>query len=378
MKKVIIFLFPLICTNLYAAQTASGDIIRANKNAPQYLADAADAWASVLGGVGASGDIAAYIRDSATNDRAGFFNTVSILAYNDSALTLYQTTAHLDNAFSVVRRPLARRLSSDQVLAIEGDLFAAFDEYDNNQNADFKTRTIGGAVRASGFITNSFAFGIQYATGHTETRHSAFNTDGTSNSITIFSQYLGRTGLFLNMGINGGTTRWESDKTIAGVPDNGAYNTDFYAGEINMGSQMQRWGFSLTPQLGVKYARVTADRHVDFAAQTFEKWWYNTLTGMAGLRVGYEFAAGNMLIRPTIMAGGAYDAISNGTDNIRVAVISGEVYDVPIDAPHRSSLNVALGAQLVGVNMSGGLDYKLDARKDYIAHTARLNVKFIF
>ncbi len=378
MKNLLVFALLLSGGVANAAQTAAGDVIRANRNAPQYLAGAADAWAGVLGGVGASTNIASYIRDSSANDVVGFLNTVSILAYNDSALTLYQTDAHLENALSVVRNAPIRRASSNQVLLIDGDIYGAFDEYDNSQNADFKTRTIGGAIRARGFITDGFAFGIQYATGHTETRHNRFSINGTSNSITIFTQYISKLGLFMNMGINGGTTRWESDKRVAGVPDDGAYNTDFWAGEISMGAVMQRGGFSLTPQIGVQYAHASSDQHVDAAAQTFEKWWYNYLTGTASVRVGYDFIMKDMIVRPTLFAGGSYDAISNGTDNVRVNVISGDTYFIPVDAPHRAAINAGIGVQMMGKTMSGGLDYRLDGRNDYISHTVRANAKFIF
>ncbi len=380
MKKLLLLTLLLSGATAFAAPapTASGDLIRATPSAPQYLAMAADAWAGVLGGVGVSADIASYIRQSAANDIAGFLNTVSVLAYNDSALTLYQTSAHLDNAFSVLQGAPVRRASSRQVLLVDGDVFGAFDEYDNNQNANFKTRTFGGVVRARGFVTDHFSFGIQYATGRTDTRHSIFSTDGTSNSVTIFAQYIGRSGVFMNMGINGGTTRWDADKTVAGVPDDDAYNTDFWAGEMNLGAVMQRSGFSITPQIGARYARTSADRHTDAAAQTFKNWWYNTLTGTAGVRVAYDFTMTNMRVRPMISIGGSYDAISNGTDNIRVSVISGDAYYMPVDAPHRAAMNVGVGVQIAGQNVSGGLEYKMDARNDYISHTARLGAKIIF
>lgn len=377
MKNLLVFVLMFAASVATAAPTASGDAVRANKNAPQYLGAAADAWASVIGG-GTSGEIATYIRDNTSDNIIRMLDTVAVLAYNDSALTLYQGTAHLNNAFSVVNTTPHRRTSSKQVLMIDGDLFGNLDEYDNNQNANFKTRTVGGAVRARGFITDGFAFGVQYATGHTETRHSVFSIDGTSNSITIFSQYISGGGLFMNFGINGGTTRWESDKTAAGVSDTGAYNTDFWAGAMSMGAVMRRGGFSLTPQIGVTYAHFDTDRHVDAAAQTFEKWWYNTLTGYAGLSAGYDFITQHMRVIPSITFGASYDAISNGTDKVRVKVLGGETYDIPVDAPHRSAMNAGLGVQMVGKNISGGIGYKLDARNDYISHTARADIKFIF
>jgi len=380
MKNILRFVMLLFCCNLYAAQTDFGNL--------SYLSDAANAWASVVGAVGPSGDIARYIQ-SAEADSPQFMDTVAVLAYNDTAFGIFEITQHVNMAFSVADTPLAARRSQcpwnvpgcsgdRHTLLVDGQVFATYNDYDSRQNGDFKTHNTGVSVRASGYVSDGMTFGVSYTRTMTDTRDNRVYTDATSNSITLYSNYLAKNGFFINAALNGGHTSWDADKTIAGVKDNNLYDTDFYAGQISAGMQMPRGRITLTPQLGVKYIRLTADKHTDAAAQEYEKWWYNTLTGMAGVRVGFDFIGTNYVVRPNIIAGGSYDLLSHGSDHISVRVVSGQSYNIPVEIPHRSAFNTGAGLTVYGQNFSVGADYKLDVRKDYVSHTAMVNLKIAF
>ncbi len=342
-----------------------------------YLGMAASAWATVIGDFTPSGEIASYMRSAQTNNIVQYINTVSILAYNNTALNLYQVSNHIARATDTLNVPGARR-TGKKTLILDVDGVAVHDDYDSGKNSDFKTRTFGVGVRAHGYVTDGFSFGVGYANGHTETRNIPVKTNGDSNSVMIFSKYTDKYGIFINSGIIGGATRWSIDKTVAGVPNDGAYDTDFWGGQMNMGVQMMRDGFFITPQIGARYARITSEQHTDAAAQATDKWWYNTLTGVGTLTFGYDFNLSGTKISPWISMGGAYDAISNGTDAIHVRVISGQSYYIPIDAPTRGAVNAEIGLTATSGMFGGGLRYKLDMRSDYTSHTAMADIKFLF
>lgn len=379
MKNIFTFVMLLFCFNAYAAQTIFTN---------PYLDNVAGAWVSVLGG-GKSGEIAARMKTAQAGDLVAFANMVSVLGYNDSALTLYEVSHHADMAYSVIANPLSARRSTcplnvpgcggaDKTLVVDGVVSAASTSFDSNKNADFDTNNTSVSVRAKGYVADGFAFGVGYTRTMTDTHDNRVYTDATSNSITIFSEYLDKSGLFINMGINGGHTSWDVDKTVAGVENDGVYDTDFYSGQINGGIQIAAGNFVITPGAGVRYLRMKTERHIDAAAQSFDKWWYNTMTAMGGVRAGFDFIGSDFVIRPSVSVGGGYDVISHGNDRINVKLINGQAYDIPVDAPHRAYFAGGAGIGVYGASFAVLLDYKLDLRSDYAAHTGMLNLKIAF
>jgi len=371
----------LFCFGSYAAQTTH--------ISEQYLSDVGTAWASVLGGVGTGGEIARHMDEAKTADYVAYQNFIRVLGYNDSALTIYETSSHLDRAFSIVDHPMvARRVGcafdapgcavARRTLVVDAEGFASYADFDSDANGDFTTGGVGISVRARGYVTDGAAFGIEYTHSKTDTRHDIVDTNASGNSVTLFGQYLSKSGLYVNAGLNGGHISWSLDKTIAGVADDGIHDTDFYAGQISTGIQISRNGFSMTPGMSVRYAYMETDRHVDPAAQEYDKWWHNTLTASAGARMGLDFLVSDFLVRPTLSAGAGYDIISRGTDGIGVRVLSGQTYTIPAERPARTSLNAGAGIGVYGASFAATLDYKMDYRSDYIAHTGMLNLKIAF
>lgn len=382
MKKVyLIVMMLLFCFGSHAA--------RATNISEQYLQGVGNAWASVLGGVGPGAQIARYINEASTDNRAAYENFVRIIGFNDTALTIYETTTHLDRAFSVTDKPMTARRTAcvfdvpgcatmRRTLELDAEGFATYADYDSDANGDFTTGGMGISVRARGFVTDGAAFGIEYTHSKTDTRHDIVDTDAAGNSITMFAQYLSRAGLFVNVGLNGGHISWKDDKTIAGVANNDAHETDFYAGQITTGVQMTHSRIAITPHISARYSYMKTDRHIDPAAQEFDKWWHNTLSVSGGVRAGFDFFVSDFLVRPTISGGAGYDIISHGTDDVSVRVLSGQTYDIPTERPARTALNAGAGIGVYGAAFAATLDYRMDARSDYMAHTGMLNLKIAF
>ncbi len=346
---------------------------------PEYLTSAGNAWLETFNQFGRANDIANQLRTMQSSDLPAFLDMIDAIAYNDSAMNLYHINGHLNRAMGFLRFPNMGRRPAGKTLAVDAVGFADFDDYEtNDSNSDFKSNTFGANVRATGYIGNGMALGVGYTTGHADTKHTPIDTDVESNSITIFTEYMNQYGLFLNLGIGGGTTRWEIDKTIAGIPDDDIYNTDFYAGQITGGIQMARGVFAITPHVGMRYTRISADGHSDAAAQSFGAWWYNLLTANAGIAMQFAFPAGGAIIVPHVQIGGTYDAISNGTDDIQVTLAGGKKYAIPIDTPHPTAFIGTLGMDINANKFQFWVQYVLDARSDYISHSGILGAKFIF
>lgn len=378
MKKIFLFVMLVGAADCFAAQTPFGDIIQQEFPSDSYLVGAADAWHSVLGTGGEGAAVYADLNKQSVQNKALFSDMIANIAYNQSDLTQCQVRQNVSVANANVLAPLEGRKGRLGDIDISVVPMGWYSEYEKGKNSDFKTRNMGVRVDASGFITDGFALGMSYARINTNTRRTAIYSDATSDIITLFSKYLSESGLFLNIGIDAGQINWTDDKAIAGIKNSSAFDTDFVAGQINTGIQFNQGRFYLVPQIGTKYIRLKSDKHIDAAAQEFEKWWYNTLTGVFDVDIGFDVFAQGFLFRPIMKMGIEYDFLTNGTDNISVRVLGGNMYYVPINTPHRMAFVGGLGISMNAQWFVGQIMYELDLRSNYISHTGKINLKMGF
>jgi len=381
MKKIFTFVMLMFCCNVYAAGTPFAQ--------SDYLSGAADAWSRILGGTGTGGEIAARIQPMQTSDASRFANFISMLAYNDTAFTIFESDAHMTRALDFLTRPMAaqRRACPPNVsgcknvrhsLVIDGGAGASVSDYDTSNNSDFKTKTTDFAIRAKAFVSDSVAFGIGYTRTDTDNRDSPIDINAKGNSVTMFAEYLSGNGVFANIGINAGSIAWRSDKTIVGIPDDEEFNTDFWGGQINTGVQIVAGQFIMTPQIGMRYMRMSSDSHTDAATQFFKNWWYNSLRASAGATIGFDFVGNGFTVRPMITGGGTYDIISHGTDNVMVRVAGDTLYNIPVQTPGRAGAVAGAGIGVYGSRFAAMLDWRMDMRSDYTAHTGMIHGKITF
>lgn len=380
MKKIFTLAMLMFCSNVYAAGTPF--------SASNYLYGAADAWSRILPG-GSGGEIAARIQPMQTSDVVQFANFISLLAYNDTAFTIFESDAHMSRAMDFLMRPLdARRRACPanvsgcanirHSLVVDGGVGASFADYSPSNNSDFKTKTTDFTIRAKAFVSDGAVFGVEYTRTDTDNRDSAIDINATGNSVTMFAQYLSVGGIFANVGINAGTIAWRSDKTIVNVPDDDDYNTNFWGGQINTGVQIVAGPFTMAPEIGMRYMHVSSKSHIDAATQFFDSWRYNNLRAMAGATVGYDFIGRGFTVRPTLSGGGVYDIISDATDDVTVRIAGDQIYNIPVQTPGRAGFAGGAGITVYGARFSAGIDWNIDVRTDYVAHTGMAHGKIVF
>lgn len=384
MKNIFTFVMLLLIGGVYEAHAQ--DVLQFQAG---YLSDAAKAWSSIFAGLGPGAEVAAYVRETQNTNPEAFMNTISVLAFNSSAISLFEINSHINQAFSVVNESIISRRGTcthnlkgcntkNQNIILDGQVFGVFADYDSDKNGSFKTRNTGFNVSAKGFISDGWQLGIAYTRSMTDTHDNKVYTDAVSNSITLFTKYLFKNGIFMNLGLNGGHTSWTADKNLAGITDDSAYDTDFFAGQMTAGMRMSRGRLSMTPSIGVKYLRIMADKYADEVAQEFDKWWYNYLTGLGGIKLSFDFIGSDFVVRPSLNIGASYDIISNGTEELGVELINLSSYQIPIESPNRTALATGLVLDFYGEYFTAGISYRLDYRENYVAHTAgvKLNIAF--
>lgn len=380
MKKIYIFAILFFGTAAYGATTPLGAAIARNSDAPRYLINAADAWNSVIGEPLRAGTIATRMSDINTPADSGrLYDVMSVLAFNHTAMTLYQTQRHLDATYDFTARPLMiRRVGRENNFVLNAHGVASTDKYEHHKNDDFEMRTGGAGASAYAYVTDGLAFGVGYTYAKSKSHDMPLDADGTSNIISLFGKYLSENGWNMNMTLAAGQTQWDLDKTVIGVRDKTAFNTDIYSAQISTGMTLNRGIISINPEISTRYTRMVSEKHVDAAAQDFKKWWYNTLSIDAGLRVGINFAMTGIIIQPMANIGGGYDIIHNGTDNIRTRLITGESYEMPVHAPSRAELRTGAGIGIYGPMVSVIANYTLHSRSDYMAHEIKATAKIAF
>ncbi len=380
--KNILCILPIIlfCTSVFGISDNFGGI--------SYLTDAANAWSKSITNGGGYG-LSRTIPTEYNTTQSDFLNDIRDIAYNDTAITILTINQHSNHADKIINSPLLTRRNTcignitgcpglRRTLVISGDGFGTFSDYKSNKNSDFKTNGRGLAIHALAFVTNGFAFGVQYTHNENKTHDTPVHSNATSNSVTMFTKYLSPNNIFINFGISGGQTSWDANKIISSVGDKNIYNTDFYSTLFTIGSLFQHNRISITPQIFAKYIYMKTDKHTDSILQSYNKWWFNKLTGGMKLNFGFDFYNYNLVIRPTFHLGADYDAISRGTSHITVKLTNNEQYRIPIDTPQRFATNGGIGISVSGNFWTASINYKIDYRHDYTDNTAYANIKTAF
>ena len=380
MKKIYALFSLLICTAAHGARTPWGQMIENNFYTPKYMISAADAWDSVIGAPWRGGRIAAQM-DGLYNsyDEARLFEVLGTLAYNHTTMTISQSRQYLNHAFDVIDGPLmSRRGGAAQKFVVSGRGFGEFTDFDANNNNNFEFRTGGGTVRAYAYVADGYAFGVGYTYADSRSHDMPLDVDAKTHIISMFSKYLSQNGFYINSALAAGQTGWDMDKRAVGVKDDISFNTDLWSGQINTGIHLQRGKMFIRPQLGARYSLINTEHFTDAAAQSFKKWWYNTLTTGGSVNAGIRVAGDGFTATPHIMLGAGYDIIHTGTDQVRVRVLSGKTYHMPVMAPGRTMLYGGAG---VGMNIGtvhADIGYRLDSQSDFIAHNFNATIKITF
>lgn len=380
MKKIYICAMLCFSAAAHGATTPLGNTIAEYRDAPQYLVQAADAWDSLIGTPMRGGAIAA--RMSAMNDDhndARLYDVMSVLAFNNTAMTIFEATRHLDAAYAAAASSLvSRRAGGAKTFVLNAHGVGGTDKFEHHKNDDFEMRTGGAGVSAYAYVTDGLAFGVGYTYAKSKTHDMPLKADGASDIISLFTKYMGENGWYMNIALAAGQTQWDLDKTVAGVANKTSFDTDLYSGQITTGMVLGRGRLTLAPEISTRYTRLINEKHVDAAAQDFKKWWYNTLSVDAGASVGLTFALGGMVVRPTVKVGAGYDIIHNGTDKVATRLITNQHYDMPVHAPNRTELRAGGGVGLYGGKIAAEATYTLHSRSDYTAHGVHATVKIAF
>jgi outer membrane autotransporter protein len=319
-----------------------------------------------------------FVENSAT-----FQDIVSVLAYNESPLTVFTARRHLDSAFSVISHPLASRADAPRgragALIIRGGFQYSASEFESDQNGGFKSSGTGMDVSAKGYLAPGWSVGVGYAGTNADIDDKRIYAKGKSDSITAFIEYLSRGGMFANGGISIGRTNWASDKVIAGISDSADYDTGFWAAQLTAGMKFGNDSFFAVPQIGGRYMRISSEKHTDEVVQSFGEWGYDSLDAIANLRLGTKFASSDgVSFVPGLTLGGSCGLTGNSDDFIHATLANGSGYDIPVETGARAALIAGVGLTAAASSFAAEAGWNLNYGQNYVAHTGFAKLKLMF
>lgn len=338
-----------------------------------YLDDAAAAWSTMLPVPAAQQPFAT--RLAAAANPTSFMDMVSVLAYNPSALTIYEAQTHLDNSMSILHdapRP------KDDYFKLSGKFLGGWSSFDSKENGNFRTDRLGGAADISMRIKQESAFVFGGAWTTSKINESTLQNRAQSASAAIGAKFGFNNGFF-NIGAAAGFTNWSLDKNIAGLEDSSDYRSFFYSERISTGYAFRPTQATfIVPEVGAEYFNLNTDSQTDTALQNFNRWTYRAASITGDLKIGTQFDVADLLVQPEFKLGGSYDVYQGGSSDIGVVLINGAAYAIPTERPGRLGFNSSAGIFVGTSSFLVGAEYGIIARDGFTAHTISGKIRLAF
>ena len=238
--------------------------------------------------------------------------------------------------------------------------------------------TYGTAFGLEKFVTKSVKLGAGYAYNYTDIDGHNRDTDVHTSTLFAYGEYKPN-----NWFVNGiASYGWSdySETKHSTVDVKSKYDVNTFGLQAMTGYDFNLpQAFTLTPEAGVRYARVEQDGYVDDAGQSVKSHNSDIWTGVAGAKLSKAFAADNgMIFKPELRLAATYD-LKNDKSNSFVTLANGTSYAVQNTSLKRFGVEVGAGVTAnLNDNVELSLGYEGRFREHYQDHTGLINAKYKF
>lgn len=238
----------------------------------------------------------------------------------------------------------------------------------------FSSDTTGVALGFDAEIWDNLIMGVGYAHTKTDVDSLQRSTDITANSGFLYTMYK-PSDWFVSSVLNYSKSSSDEDKDLSGMLITDSYDGTSYSALLMTGYDMG-W---VRPAVGLKYASISLDKHVDSVGQNIGSIKNTVFTGILEARFSKDiFSKENRYWRPEVSVGITYDFSSD--DNVAVVSLpNGANYRVTGESLDQLAGEIGLSvAYLIGENTDITVGYSGEFRKDYSSHTALLSFRYNF
>lgn len=238
--------------------------------------------------------------------------------------------------------------------------------------------TYGTAFGLEKFVTKSVKLGAGYAYNYTDIDGHNRDTDVHTSTLFAYGEYKPN-----NWFVNGiASYGWSdySETKHSTVDVKSKYDVNTFGLQAMTGYDFNLpQAFTLTPEAGMRYARVEQDGYVDDAGESVKSHNSDIWTGVAGAKLSKAFAADNgMIFNPELRLAATYD-LKNDKSNSFVTLANGTSYAVQNTSLKRFGVEVGAGVTAnLNDNVELSLGYEGRFREHYQDHTGLINAKYKF
>ena len=238
--------------------------------------------------------------------------------------------------------------------------------------------TYGTAFGLEKYVTKATKLGAGYAYNSTDIDGHNRDTDVHTSTLFAYGEYKPN-----NWFVNGiASYGWSdySETKHSTVDVKSKYDVNTFGLQAMTGYDFNLpQAFTLTPEAGVRYARVEQDGYVDDAGQSVKSHNSDIWTGVAGAKLSKAFAADNgMIFKPELRLAATYD-LKNDKSNTLVTLANGTSYSVQGTALKRFGVEVGAGVTAdLSDNVELSMGYEGRFRSHYQDHTGLINAKYKF
>ena len=238
--------------------------------------------------------------------------------------------------------------------------------------------TYGAAFGLEKYVTKATKLGAGYAYNYTDIDGHNRDTDVHTSTLFAYGEYKPN-----NWFVNGiASYGWSdySETKHSTVDVKSKYDVNTFGLQAMTGYDINLpQAFTLTPEAGVRYARIEQDGYVDDAGQSVKSRNSNIWTGVAGAKLSKAFAADNgMIFKPELRLAATYD-LKNDKGNTLVTLANGTSYSVQNTSLKRFGVEVGAGVTAdLSDNVELSMGYEGRFRSHYQDHTGLINAKYKF
>ena len=238
--------------------------------------------------------------------------------------------------------------------------------------------TYGTAFGLEKYVTKATKLGAGYAYNSTDIDGHNRDTDVHTSTLFAYGEYKPN-----NWFVNGiASYGWSdySETKHSTVDVKSKYDVNTFGLQAMTGYDFNLpQAFTLTPEAGVRYARIEQDGYVDDAGQSVKSRNSNIWTGVAGAKLSKSFAADNgMIFKPELRLAATYD-LKNDKGNTLVTLANGTSYSVQNTSLKRFGVEVGAGVTAdLSDNVELSMGYEGRFRSHYQDHTGLINAKYKF
>ena len=238
--------------------------------------------------------------------------------------------------------------------------------------------TYGTAFGLEKYVTKATKLGAGYAYNYTDIDGHNRDTDVHTSTLFAYSEYKPNNWFVNGIASYGWSDYSETKHSVVDVKSKYDVNTFGLQAMTGYDFNLPQ-AFTLTPEAGVRYARVEQDGYIDDAGQSVKSRNSNIWTGVAGAKLSKAFAADNgMIFKPELRLAATYD-LKNDKGNTLVTLANGTSYSVQNTSLKRFGVEVGAGVTAdLSDNVELSMGYEGRFRSHYQDHTGLINAKYKF